>query len=154
MSDKIRKELEQLRGKISQAKLQLSAAEDERVPREQAEMQLDRMLAAKAEEGRINVYYLAEGKQPPYLDPRSMFSLFCWIDPDTVRNRFRKELDRIYADGNPGRISSDRSEAMRRLTSELFDLEVLEERLIIRAEESGLRLPRRGDADPAAVLEA
>jgi hypothetical protein len=154
MSDKIRKELEGIRGKIAAAKEQLAAAEDQRVPREQADQQLERLIANKTNDGRLAVRYLADGQAMPYLDGRSTFALLCWLDPDMVRARFLAELDQIYNDGNPGVESSVRIEQQRKLTREIFDLEVAEEQLIVRAEESGLRLTRRGDADPAAILEA
>lgn len=51
-----------------------------------------------------------------------------------------------------GPALADRRESLEKLKKELFDLECREEDLICQAEEIGLDIARRKDADPMAVL--
>lgn len=154
MSAKIQSEVLQLRQKITDLKSRLVELDDGRIPRELAEIQVDQLIAESAKRGRLSVNYIADGQRMPYTDGRSTFDLLCWLNPDQVRARFLAELDGIYADGKAGIEPAERAGLEQKCREDLFKLEVAEERAILKAEEGGTNIKRRGDADPAAVLEA
>lgn len=69
---------------------------------------------------------------------------------DEVVKKLHKKIDEL--DYVPGPPSRERPEALKKLRAALRVLEVREEGLICQAEEIGLLIPRRADADPAVIL--
>lgn len=69
---------------------------------------------------------------------------------DEVVKKLHKRIDELsYTPGPPSR---ERPEALKKLRAALRDLEVREEAMICQAEEIGLLIPRRAEADPAVIL--
>jgi len=71
------------------------------------------------------------------------------LGDDLVKKLHKKVDDLDYVPGPPSR---DRPEALKKLRATLRDLEVREEVMICQAEEIGMIIPRRSDADPAVIL--
>lgn len=69
---------------------------------------------------------------------------------DDLVKRLHKKVDDL--DYVPGPPSRDRPEALKKLRATLHGLEAREEAMICQAEEIGLLIPRRSDADPAVIL--
>lgn len=69
---------------------------------------------------------------------------------DEVVKKLHKKIDEL--DYVPGPPSRERPEALKKLRCALRALEVREEVMICQAEEIGLLIPRRAEADPAVIL--
>lgn len=83
-----------------------------------------------------------------------VFDVMCWNAPEQMRDRLVSQFDAVYADGDEGMDPAKRAAELKKVRAQLFKVEVDEERLIMQAEQAGFRIPRRGDADPAAIFEA
>jgi hypothetical protein len=81
----------------------------------------------------------------------SAFEVFVWLNRDELLARFKREIDARW-NAASALTDKERAAAIDKLTGELFEAERYEEALIRAAAVRGVRIARRGDADPAAVL--
>jgi hypothetical protein len=86
-------------------------------------------------------------------DPKSAEALIIWLHGDALRKRLRAEVDSVLEGLPAGLTDAQRREQELKLSRELFDLELAEERLISAAESQGRFIARRPDADPRALVE-
>jgi hypothetical protein len=154
MSTKFATELTKVRGEISALKSRLNLLDSGKIPFEMAKASVDAFVDRLAGEGKPSANAFAYGDVMNKPNPNWLLEFVCWLDPEKVRDRLYAEVARCYDDGDPGIAPAQRRAEQARFERELFDLEVAEERLILRAAEAGVVLSRRGDANPAAVLEA
>lgn len=76
--------------------------------------------------------------------------MLVWLHRDALKARFMSAMKDA---AEPGAVTAeDRRERVAKIDAQLFDLEQQEERLIEEAEEAGIEITRRPDADPRAVL--
>lgn len=76
--------------------------------------------------------------------------MLAWAMGGSLVQRLHAEIDRL--EYRPGPPMAERPARLAALRAELRTLEVREEALICEAEESGVIIPRRPDADPAVIL--
>jgi hypothetical protein len=70
---------------------------------------------------------------------------------ESLRTAVAAEIARADAK-QPGITDGDREQQLKAIDEDLLHLELVEESIIRAAEESGMKIPRRPDADPRAVL--
>lgn len=75
-----------------------------------------------------------------------------WIAPDVLKERLYEELESQIPDDALILTGPERKTRLSEIKTRLDRLNREEEALIMRAQESGLEILRRADADPAAVL--
>ena len=78
--------------------------------------------------------------------------LFFMLMGDTIRAALKAEVAKFYQGKTPGLSAAERAAKLDQLDAEIFEREVEEEKLISEAEDAGLQVDRRPDADPVAVL--
>jgi hypothetical protein len=154
--------------KLKKAREQIAAAKEAKqaltqslISRETAYARLDDWIAQTgAEDGER---YIPSGGEFTAPHPgsvtlargdRSIDSLLCWLLPDVLRAAMRKRIDAVYKLHGDGISSEDRRARDAELDAQLLQIEIAEERIILAAEADGIHLPRRGDANPAAILAA
>lgn len=76
--------------------------------------------------------------------------LLAWLMGDAMVARLHAAID--GADYRPGPPMAERPARIAALKDEMLKLEQREEAIICQAEELGISIPRRPDADPVAVL--
>jgi hypothetical protein len=79
-------------------------------------------------------------------------ALFVWWDGPGIRDRLMAELDDWYRTQATALSAAERTSELAALDHRVSELEVTEEGLIREAEEVGIMLERRGNADPGIVL--
>ncbi|MDT0496844.1 hypothetical protein RM530_05635 [Algiphilus sp. W345] len=78
--------------------------------------------------------------------------LAAWLDPESIRTKLRDEVERLYKSDSFALTVNDRQRQEAALDAERRKIEIAEERLIIAAEQAGIVISRRPDADPEALL--
>lgn len=171
------KEVEKLRGEIVAAREELDWLGDAQIPVEELKARATeqvRALSAKFEaKRRLGALAYpnagaAEVSEMLRLSTRTIINgdggarlgviniddhgpLFAWLMCDVLIARMHAEIDQLgYVAGPP---VAERPARRRALREELRKLEISEEKLIVAAEEAGMFIPRRVDADPAVVLD-
>lgn len=171
------KEVEKLRGEIVIAREELEWLDDAPIPTEEMKARAAeqvRALAAKfeakrhlgalsypnagaaelAEMLRLNTRTIINGDGDARLgviNIDGLGPLLAWLMGDLLTARMHAEIDQLgYVAGPPVAERPARRKALR---EELRKLEISEEKLIVAAEEAGMFIPRRVDADPAVVLD-
>lgn len=76
--------------------------------------------------------------------------MLAWLMGDALVQRMHAEIDRL--DYRPGPPMAERPARVAELKTALRKLEQQEEALICGAEDAGIMIPRRVDADPAVIL--
>jgi hypothetical protein len=76
--------------------------------------------------------------------------MLAWVMGDALVQRMHAEIDRL--DYRPGPPLAERPARLAELKAALRKIEQQEEELICRAEDTGVIIPRRHDADPGVVL--
>lgn len=84
---------------------------------------------------------------------RDARTLLLLIGRDHIEKQARKYLEGRAKNQPAGLSRSERTTRIARLKSELRDLELAEERMIIMTEGPGGFIPRRPEADPKIILE-
>lgn len=158
--------------RVAKLREQIAALKDERstldsapVPKAEAYARIDQLIAATADHNGPSGYVLPRGHAFTVQDYQgrglvngsrhedALGPLLAWLFPDVIRDKLRELVDAEYG-GAAGVSEADRNKRLSAIYRELFELEVEEERAITAAEGDGVDLPRRPDADPAAILEA
>jgi hypothetical protein len=152
-------ELAKLRERIAALKQQQADLERHPLPQSIAYERIDRFIAELREDRYRALPGGGDFAWPEYRTPTmangmvgSIDSMFAALLGDTLRDALRAKVDAFYRQVPEGLSDADRAARAEELASTLFDAECAEEQLIVAAEESGLRLQRRGDADPRAMI--
>lgn len=77
--------------------------------------------------------------------------MLAWVMGDTLTQRMHAEIDCL--DYRPGPPLAERAARLAELKAALRKFEQQEEELICRAEDTGVIIPRRLDADPEVILD-
>jgi len=78
--------------------------------------------------------------------------LIATVAGDALREKLVDLVDAALEETGVGMPAADRPAALEAIAKQLFALEIEEETAIRKAVETGLRITRRADADPSAVL--
>jgi hypothetical protein len=78
-----------------------------------------------------------------------VLNLLCFLLPEQVLAALQEMIGEQSPNAMP---AAERDKQVARITQRLFELELQEESLILKAHGDGLEVLRRGDADPRAVL--
>jgi hypothetical protein len=140
------------------------------LPREEAEAELEARIATAGARVELDAAPLAWPSSDPARHDRNLirpatpmttlgpdgltFAALCKLTPDAVRAAAAAALDALYAAHAPGLPAADRAAALAALDRQLGETELSEERCIRAAEDAGLSVARRADADPELVLAA
>jgi hypothetical protein len=81
-----------------------------------------------------------------------LLAVLCAIAGDGMRAVLRDAIGAYLAPHPPGLPLAERELRAAEIDEEIFALEWEEERLIEQAEEAGMEIEGRGDADPRAIL--
>ena len=93
------------------------------------------------------------GRGPMAPDDRAAVEAYvCRFHAEEVLAGLGREIDAFVAEHGPGFTADERCARLEKIDQELNRLEVKEEAIIRRAARRGVRLIRRGDADPRIVL--
>jgi hypothetical protein len=146
--------LETLRKRRSALKQDRKALERARVSADEAQANLEALIAAAA--GRFRPPALLVGVNSPGFqaqlyerDPGvDAFALACALYPERVQEFLAEHMTA----GEGGVTAENRAARLAQLDAELAELERKEESAIRKLEAQGLDVDRRGDADPAVVL--
>ena len=74
-----------------------------------------------------------------------------WVLADRIRDLVGAALGNFYSE-RQGIDDAERERQLAKLDDDILDLELCEESIIRAAQEAGMKIPRRPDADPRAVL--
>lgn len=162
-------EVENIRSEIESVAEELAWTENAALPKDEAKKRVSAAVAAAIDQYHPPVWHFNE----PVLDSNvlqemltahgnptggddatvrvDLTPLLAVLFGDELTTKIHRLIDRLdYTAGPP---SKDRPTKIRALKATLADLGKKEESLICGAEERGLFIPRREDADPAIVLE-
>ena len=163
-----------LRGAIDEIRSRISGLKDSRVQVEQSSIskaeamdRLDAWLADLREQGRVSTHCLMsrERSMPTIIhdanvselrrtvDMRGTSATLVFLFHDAVRKTLAAELEALYADEPEAIASSTYGQRLSDLDRDLLALEMEEERLVRYAENAGVVIHRRPDADPRVLLE-
>lgn len=128
------------------------------IPRSMAEAAIGDGLARVAREHLDTLNFAAllrpaDGRSPrlPSLSTDQLLALLLVANGDAVAAMLRDRLAETYGD-DPGLEPGERDAECAALDRQIADVEMAEEAAIRDAEDAGLAILRRGDADPRATL--
>ncbi len=154
------KQLAEMREQIAELQAERTEVQSALVPRDEALSLLERTIGHySALAPHHPEALLRPGASPTELfmilkaSPNDFASYFCSIVPDLVRSRFTEAIDELLEQRPPGLPVDERPAAIAKLDAAIRELELTEESLIADAGDAGIELDRRGDADPAVVLD-
>lgn len=99
---------------------------------------------------RASSTVFVEGVSVASVNINEIGPMLAWSLGDTLEQRMHDEIDRL--DYRPGPPMAERPARLDELKVALRKLEQQEEILICGAEDAGIIIPRRPDADPAVIL--
>jgi hypothetical protein len=146
-----RGELDTIRNRIAELKVEAKAIEAAPLPLEEAVADLDAWMDHLAGHRQMNVgmHLSPHGRSVwPKLDVEE---LFVTLRP-TIRAVRLDAIQRELAGRLPGLPQEERAARLAEIDRQLLALEISEEAMIEEAEAAGIRIARRVDADPRAVL--
>lgn len=163
------KKVELLDAKIDQARRERSRIEELPVPRTEAEARIDAQIEDLAGQWRISALEYATpdrvyeapnlvGRVQLY-GARQLVSLepvaitLAALFPELIKQRLKATLAEAYQDGD-GVGEPERRASIQAIDERIFEYEVERERLVDQAAAEGLYIPRRMDANPAAIIAA
>ena len=150
---------EQIRQRIADLRKQIGETETQPIALPEAMRRLDQWHAV-AKAGGIGELPLFDFIAPqgrdriqltPMSSPAFLFDCFISVVADEIKARLATRLEEFYRE-QPGLAEAERDKRIKALEDELAEIEVAEERLILRAEAAGLPVLRRADAVPEIVL--
>ncbi|WP_027081492.1 hypothetical protein [Luteimonas mephitis] len=149
-------DLERIRTAIAAEKEWLSLHANLRAPRDEALQRADDYVDDLAERCILDGSEFSElsSRLPKLEDVDDILYLIAWLNPDTMKANLRTVVGAFYDElgASVGFDTPETHAAVAKRKAKLFDLECEEERAIRAAEQTGVRLPRRPDADTRAVL--
>lgn len=75
-----------------------------------------------------------------------------WLLANGVRELLGPAVEAAYATNETGIDDAERARQLAKIDDHIFDCELAEEAALRAAQEAGIAIPRRPDADPRAVL--
>jgi BMFP domain-containing protein YqiC len=145
-----RTELDTIRHRIAELKIEARAIADAPVPLEEAVADLDACLDYMAGHRQLNVgmhTYPSDRLSWPKLDVEELFVTLRPLIRQTRLDAIQRELSTRL----PGLPRNEREARLREIDQQLLTLERAEETMIEEAA-AGITIARRVDADPRAVL--
>lgn len=154
--------LAKIRGQIATTQAELAQADVAPVPLEVALSRADAQIEALQASYQPPVAEFTErgyrGLELIHPDAhdlgREVVQFIVWTAPAKLRERLHSAIKAHYADLPEGVTDVARTKRKAELRTDLFRLEVGEEKLIMAAAAEGLQLDRRADVNPEALLEA
>ena len=146
-----RTELDTIRHRIVELKVEARAIEAAPLPLEEAIADLDACLDHMAGHRQLNVSmhtYPSDRLAWPKLDVEE---LFVTLRP-TIRAVRLEAIQRELSSRLPGLPRDERAARLTEIDEQVLALEISEEAMIEAAEAAGIRIARRVDADPRAIL--
>lgn len=128
-------------------------------PRDEALEALDAGLDQLADRAVdvISISSLTRPARAPSFAPSvpegDLFGLLIAANREAVREIIVDRLDEFYS-AHPSMSAADKAARIAEIDAEIFERELVEEAAIRAAEQAGLAIERREDADPRAVLAA
>jgi|GEM_PF-2541966 len=84
-------------------------------------------------------------------EPQDLRAVLSAVAGDALLSAYTAQVEARWAD-DAGLTDEERSAELVRLHGDLFDLELMEERVIREAEAAGIAIDRRKDQHPASIL--
>lgn len=160
----LKSKVEAIRRKITELKSSKDDYFDAKVPKAIALERLDKAIAdlASGYRPRVAAFTWRDFQQPDLVDEARGYGggsadllpvaqFIAAIAPDQMRKFLADQIEREYSGGD-GISDDDVLASASNIEAKLFELECQEERLICQAEEVGIFIARRHDADPKAML--
>lgn len=150
-------EIEGIRARVTEAKVVLAELAAMPVPQAEAEAALDAALARLSERGAeaLTITSLTRPRLHPDFAPElshfDVVALLIGLNAQAVRKVVGAKLKAFYA-GRAILAPAERDARAKKVGAELLELELAEEAAIRKAEQAGLPVDRRADADPRATL--
>jgi hypothetical protein len=162
-ANSLREDLEAIRAQRSALVVERHAVEAARISAGEVEAKIDAFLNAAANSA-INVGWSDEWLSSPttidcadrleIIFAKKPFGALIAFSPEHRKSIRTNLLECALATGSRNGLSgTDRAKKLDKIDAEIIALERAEEAHIMAVAEAGIRLPRREDADPAAVLE-
>lgn len=165
--DSLRERIDEIRRRVSDINEDRVKVEQSSVSKAEAMARLDDWLGDLRERGRVETRCLMSRERftPTIVhdanisearrtvDMRDTSAALVFLFHDSVRKTLAAELDALYADESDAVASSAYDKRLSDLDRDLLALEMEEERLIRYAENAGVIIHRRVDADPRVLLE-
>ncbi|RAO75789.1 hypothetical protein [Dyella jiangningensis] len=165
--DTLREKIDEIRERVSGLKSERVQVEQSSISKGEAMARLDEWLADLRERGRIATQCLmSRDRSTPVIihdanisearrtvDMRDASSALVFLFHDSVRKTLAAEVETLYADETDAVESKAYDKRLSDLDRDLLALEMEEERLISYAENAGVIIHRRADADPRVLLE-
>jgi hypothetical protein len=161
-------EIESLRERIAvlQGEIATVTRADLLRPKQETEQHVRELVRQAARQARLDlgsglIEALGRLRKPrpdgplEALNGREPFNLMCLLLPDTVEKQLLAAVAVAYSsdDGSEVMSAPEQKLKLAELQEQLYALEIEEERIIFALEKQGRPSPpRRGDANPAAVL--
>ncbi|SEO92429.1 hypothetical protein [Aquisalimonas asiatica] len=162
-ADQLHQEVEGIRSQIRDLSEKKDQVLNAPLPRKEVESRIDAWLEENASEfylpERATQFASSDGRGDPPLSILTKSNGNLDMGPALAalfREEIREKLIQaaVNAPGyEPGLPLDQRGEKAEKIDREILDLEISEERIITSAEEAGITIPRRPDADPRTVLE-
>lgn len=167
----VEKSLHALRSQIAEKQTEIARIEDAPVPLAEAKRRIHELIDGEAArfnpDYRLSDLLSAAGGSSDLLSVgvtawpdqsgtahgnAEIGPLMAWLFGDEVKARLEQHLKQSGYEA--GLTPKARAEKVGKLRDEIRALEIEEEALVVEAEEAGLEVYRRPDADPLIVLEA
>lgn len=155
----VRSAVENLRSDRLRLLDERDAIEAMATPREEAVAALDAGLDQLADRAVdvISISSLTRPARAPSFAPNvaegDLFGLLIAANRDAIREIVLDRLEEFYS-AHPSMSAADKAARIAEIDAEIFERELAEEGAIRAAEQAGLAIERREDADPRAVLAA
>ncbi len=159
----LREDIEAIRAQRTELVLERHNVETARISTEETEAKIDAFLNAAAESAIRIGWSDAWLSSPTTIDcadrletifAKKPFGALIAFSPEHRKAIRSNLLGRASSSGSGKALSaSDRAKKLAALDADIASLERAEEAHIMAVAEAGIRLPRREDADPAAVIE-
>lgn len=97
-------------------------------------------------------------QQPPYIDflhgavDAFFVARLGWAVSESIRPLLAVEIEKAYAGGVAGIDDAERERQLAKIDADIADCEVAEETMLRAAQEAGISIQRRPNADPRVVL--
>jgi hypothetical protein len=146
-----RTELDTIRNRIAELKVEARAIADAPVPLEEAVADLDACLDYMAGHRQFNVGMHTHPSDRIAWPKLDVEELFVTLRP-LIREARLDAIQRELSTRLPGLPKNERAARLQEIDRQLLTLEMTEEAMIEEAEAAGITIARRVDADPRAVL--
>jgi hypothetical protein len=145
-------DLQQMRGHIAALRVEIDAVKRAPLARDEAIANVDSALDTLAY--RVVHFDTMQFSSPLFTaaEPELAQAITHRYLRAAVRASIVSELDRELDKRPPGLPAEGRAEKLSQLEAQLFEAERAEEEFILQARAAGMKIARRPDADPRAIL--